>query len=90
MLLRGNIISGEFDQIVNEFSLQKVKHFSVESSIKESQLKILYNYLKEHLDDVDGQIIILYDQMPVHLSQKEISDFINDLEKVLPMYQLKN
>lgn len=52
MLLKGAIISGEFDEHVNEFSLQKVKHFNIESTIKESQLKSLYDYLKKHQDDI--------------------------------------
>jgi hypothetical protein len=46
MLLTGNIISGEFDELMNEFSLQKVKHFTTESIIKERQLKSLNDYLK--------------------------------------------
>lgn len=36
MLLTGNIISGEFDEVMNEFSIQRVKHFTTESTIKES------------------------------------------------------
>ncbi|AXI10940.1 hypothetical protein CV093_20760 [Oceanobacillus sp. 143] len=88
MLLTGNIISGEFNEHMNEFSLQKVKHFTTESIIKESQLKSLYDYLKKHRDDIDGQIITLYDQMLIRLSQEEINLFINDLEKVQSMYRL--
>lgn len=86
MLLEGNIISGEFDKIMNEFSLQKVKHLTTESTIKESQLKSLYDYLKKHRNDKDGQIITLYDQIPMRLSQEEIDLFISDLEKVQKMY----
>jgi len=86
MLLKGNIISGEFDEVLNEFSLQKVKHFDVESTIKESQAKILCDFLKEHQNDRDGQIITLYDQMPVRLSQEEVSLFVSDLEKIQSMY----
>ena len=87
MLLTGNIISGEFDELMNEFSLQKVKHFTTESTIKESQLERLYYYLKQHQHDIDGQIITLYDQMPIRLSQEEINLFISDLEKVQSMYR---
>lgn len=86
MLLKGNIIAGEFDELMNEFSVQKVKHFTTETNIKEKQLKSLYDYLKKHRDDTDGQIITLYDQMPVRLSQEEINLFISDLEKVQLMY----
>jgi hypothetical protein len=87
MLLTGNIISGEFDELMNEFSLQKVKHFTTESIIKERQLKSLNDYLKKHRNDTDGQIITLYDQMPIRLSQEEINLFISDLEKVQLMYR---
>lgn len=87
MLLTGNIISGEFDELMNEFSLHKVKYFTTESTIKESQLKSLYDYLKKHRNDIDGQIITLYDQMPIRLSQEEINLFISDLEKVQLMYR---
>lgn len=87
MLLTGNIISGEFDELVNEFSIQKVKHFTTESSIRENQLKSLYDYLKKHQNDTDGQIITLYDQMPIQLSQEEVNLFIRDLEKIQSMYR---
>ncbi|AZU61926.1 hypothetical protein [Neobacillus mesonae] len=87
MLLTGNIISGEFDELMNEFSLQKVKHFTTESTIKEKQLKNINDYLKKHRNDIDGQIITLYDQMPIRLSQEEINLLISDLEKVQLMYR---
>ena len=87
MLLTGSIISGQFDELMNEFSLQKVKHFTTESTIKQSQLKSLYDYLKKHRNDIDGQIITLYDQLPIRLSQEEINLFISDLEKVQLMYR---
>lgn len=86
MLLTGNIISGEFDEAVNEFSIQQVKHFTTESSIKENQLQSLYHYLIKHRDDTYGQIITLYDQMPIRLSQKEVNLFIRDLEEIQAMY----
>ncbi len=87
MLLMGDIISGEFDEHMNEFSLRKVKYFTTESTIRESQLKSLFDYLKKHRNDTDGQIITLYDQMPIRLSQEEINLFISDLEKVQMLYR---
>lgn len=86
MLLEGNIISGEFDENVNEFSIQRVKYFTTESTVKEGQLNALYQYLKEHQDEMDGQIITLYDQMPVRLSQKEIKLLLEDIEKIKTLY----
>jgi hypothetical protein len=86
MFLEGSIISGEFDEQMNEFSLQTVKHLSTQSTIKENQLKILYQYLQEHEGDKDGQVITLYDQMPIQLSPEEIKHLLSDLEKVGTMY----
>ncbi|WP_088102083.1 hypothetical protein [Halalkalibacter urbisdiaboli] len=86
MIINGAVISGEFDQPSNEFSLQKIKHFYTESTLKENQVNTLYEYLTKHKDDVDGQVITLYDQMPIHLSQSEIIQIIADLEKIRTLY----
>lgn len=86
MQVNGSIFSGEFDEALNEFSLQKVKYFEVETTINEGQLAKLYEYLKHHQMDSSGQILTLYDQMPLRLSQEEISLLLNDLEKIQSMY----
>lgn len=86
MRLEGNIISGEFDGDTKEFSLQQVKHLTVESAIKESQLKIIYDYLKKHENDRDGQVLTLYDQVLIPLNHEEINLLIQDLDKIQSMY----
>lgn len=86
ILINGRIISGDFDESLNEFYLQTVKTFSTESVLKKNQLTDLYNYLKKHEDESGGQVITLYDQMPVLLSKAEIEKLLQDLEKVLSMY----
>lgn len=86
MFMQGTIIAGEFDSSMNEFSLQKVKSFNTVSVLKENQINNIYNYLKKHQHEKDGQIITLYDQMPVRLSQNEINQLISDIEKVMSMY----
>ncbi|MCM2534849.1 hypothetical protein NDK43_24030 [Neobacillus pocheonensis] len=86
MFLQGTIIAGEFDSSMNEFSLQKVKNFNTETVLKESQINNIYHYLKEHQHEDDGQVITLYDQMPIRISQKEINQLICDLERVMSMY----
>lgn len=86
MLLSGEIISGEFDGNANEFSIQKVKHFTTQTTINEKQLKSLYHYLKKHQDDTEGHVITLYDQLPIRLNREEISLLAGDLEKVQEMY----
>ncbi|RSD26074.1 hypothetical protein EJA10_14680 [Mesobacillus subterraneus] len=86
MFMQGTIIAGEFDSSMNEFSLQKVKNLNTESVLKENQLNNIYHYLKKHQHEIDGQIITLYDQMPLHLTQNEINELICDLERVMSMY----
>lgn len=86
MFMQGTIIAGEFDTSMNEFSLQKVKNLNTESVLKENQLNNIYHYLKKHQHEDDGQIITLYDQMPLHLTQNEINELICDLERVMSMY----
>ncbi|MDZ5471310.1 hypothetical protein SM124_06075 [Bacillus sp. 31A1R] len=87
MLLEGRIISGEFDEEMNEFSLQRVKNMSLESTIRENQLMALYEYLKKHQKDTDGQVITLYDQLPLRLSQEEIQLLMRDLDQLRSLYQ---
>ena len=86
MFVEGKIISGEFDHAINEFSLQRVKSFETQSIFKECQMDSVYNYLKKHENDPDGQIITLYDQMPVRLTQSEINQLLSDLERVKSLY----
>ncbi|MCG7315421.1 hypothetical protein MHL30_20265 [Priestia flexa] len=86
MFVKGNIIAGEFDSTINEFSLQKVKNFETESVLNEDQLNNIYHYLKKHQHEEDGQIITLYDQMLVCLAQNEVNQLIVDLEKVMSLY----
>ncbi|MED4018464.1 hypothetical protein [Sutcliffiella cohnii] len=86
MLVKGNIIAGEFDPTINEFSIQKVKNFETESVLNEDQLNNIYHYLKTHQHEEDGQIITLYDQMLVRLTPNEVNQLIVDLEKVMTLY----
>ncbi|WP_163536191.1 hypothetical protein [Gracilibacillus sp. YIM 98692] len=86
MELSGKIISGHFDQPNNEFSLQRVKHFYTESTLKKSQIDSLYEYLDKHKHQDDGQIITLYDQLPFHLSQEEVMELIGDLNEIKSLY----
>lgn len=86
MQLQGQLITGEFDEGSNEFSLQTLKHFSLETTINEIQFHKLYDYLKKHEEDPDGQIITLYDQLPFRLTQKELHLLLSDLEQVQALY----
>jgi len=86
MFVKGNIIAGEFDSTINEFSLQKVKNFETESVLNENQLNNIYHYLIKNQQEEDGQIIPLYDQMLVRLAQNEVNQLIVDLEKVMSLY----
>ncbi|MGP4108508.1 hypothetical protein [Virgibacillus sp. L01] len=86
MILNGNIISGEFDNITNAFVLQKVKHFTTQSTIKENQLNDLSEYLNKHKHETGGQVLTMYDQMLVPLNQGEIIDFLEDLDQIKALY----
>ncbi|WP_409288264.1 hypothetical protein [Peribacillus sp. SCS-37] len=86
MYLDGQIISGEFNNETQEFSLQKVKHLYTETTLKEKQINELYSYLKLHEGETDGQIITLYDQMLVRLSPQEIGILLEELEILQRLY----
>jgi hypothetical protein len=86
MFVQGTIIAGEFDSTMNEFSIQKVKDFETESILNVNQINNVYHYLKKHQDEEDGQIITLYDQMPVRLAQNEVNQLISDIERVMSMF----
>ncbi|MCT8138432.1 hypothetical protein H1D32_12165 [Anaerobacillus sp. CMMVII] len=87
MKINGNIISGEFDEQMNEFSLESVKHFLTTSTLRKNQLDSLYDYLNKHKDEADGQVLTLYDQLPVRLNQEETNQLLADLDKIKTYYQ---
>jgi hypothetical protein len=84
---KGSIISGEYDCQAEEFILQQVKHFSTVSTLNSNQVNQLYNYLYNHKDETDGQVLTMNDQMLVPLSQAEIKQLIEDLEQIRSMYK---
>lgn len=85
--LQGNIITGVFDAEASAFEIQKVKSFSTQSVLNKNQCETLYNYLSLHEDDEGGQIITLYDQMPLMLTRQEICSLKKDLENIKKLYQ---
>jgi hypothetical protein len=87
MKLSGSIISGEFDEFMNEFSIEQVKTFYTKSTLTENQLDAIYDYLHKHKDEGDGQILTLYDQLPVRLTQEETNQLLEDLNKIKTFYQ---
>jgi hypothetical protein len=84
--INGQIISGEFDSQLNEFILQKVKNQTTESILKENQFSRLYRYLKNQEGSAGYQIITLYDQMLIPLSQEDIKALLSDLEQIQHLY----
>jgi hypothetical protein len=58
------IISGEYDNETNVFTIQKLKQFFIESVLQPHQLQHLSDYLKNQQNEKEGQLLILYDQMP--------------------------
>ncbi len=87
MDVNGKIIRGEFDRINDEFVLNQVKHFTTQSTLNKDQLDTIYDYLNNHKDEEDGQILTLNEQMLVRLSQEESSQFIEDLNQIRELYQ---
>lgn len=65
--IEGRIISGEYDNEMNVFTIRKLKQFFVESVLQPHQLQQLSAYLKNQQNEEKGQILVLYDQMPVKL-----------------------
>ena len=86
MRLDGNIISGEYDETSNEFSLQQVKQLTTDTTLNTKQVQALYDYLQKCRHETDGQVITLYDQVPLYIDSKEIELLLNDLEKVKGLY----
>ncbi|WP_100399067.1 hypothetical protein [Bacillus sp. FJAT-44742] len=86
MKIQGNIIAGEFDEKMNEFTLQEIKYFATQSTLRINQFNTLYEYLCKHQNESDRQVLTLYDQMPVYLTKKEIRQLIEDLRTIKPLY----
>ncbi len=87
MDFKGDILSGEFDSSANEFSVRQVKSLSTESTLNEEKFQQLLSYLKEHKDDQDGQIITLYDSIPIRLSHDEVEQLLKELEQIGSQFQ---
>ncbi|MCY8235529.1 hypothetical protein HPB58_09925 [Priestia filamentosa] len=85
--IEGQMISGDFDEEINTFSLKSIKNFQTATSLKENQLKDIYHYLKQHEHEKDGQIISFYDQMLVPLSQEEVKVLLDDIMRVQLLYR---
>jgi hypothetical protein len=83
--IKGDILSGEFDEADNVFTLQTIKSFQTETTLKKSQLESLYGYLENHKDE-DGQVISLFDQLLIRLSQEEVKTLLADLENISKIY----
>ncbi|MBM7663466.1 hypothetical protein JOC85_004342 [Bacillus mesophilus] len=84
--IQGSIISGDFDENSNQFYIQQLKGFETGSVLTKEQFTKLYLYLKQHEDQPDGQVITLYDQMPVLLTQLQIKQLLKDFEQLQTMY----
>ncbi|WP_163970277.1 hypothetical protein [Oceanobacillus halotolerans] len=80
--VEGNIIAGTFDQLRDEFTVERVKHFTTQSTLNNKQLDAVYNYLDKRKGEVDGQVLTLFDQLPVQLTQEEIHDLLDDLKQI--------
>jgi hypothetical protein len=80
--ISGNIVSGEYDDQTEQFSISMIKHFKTQSILTKNQAIQLLDYLYRHKDEEGGQVITLNDQMPLRISSEEISALILDLERI--------
>jgi hypothetical protein len=83
--IKGDILSGQFDEADNVFTLQSIKNLQTETTLKKNQLESLHGYLENHQDE-DGQVISLFDQLLIRLSQQEVKTLLADLENISRMY----
>ncbi|WP_028782393.1 hypothetical protein [Thalassobacillus devorans] len=86
MNFSGDIIAGAFDQCNDAFILQQVKQLSTSSSLNKDQFDAIYHYLRTNQDDPGGQVLSLNDQMLVRLTQEELQDFIEDLDRIKSIF----
>jgi hypothetical protein len=84
--IKGEILSGEYDHADNVFTLQTIKGFETQTTLKKNQLESLYGYLENHQDE-DGQVISLFDQLLIRLSQEEVKTLLADLNSISRMYE---
>ncbi len=85
----GQLISGDLDLETNEFEWKQFKQLSMESVLTEYQLNKLHDYLNQTNNET-GQVLTLYDQMPIYLKQKDVNQILDDLEKIRSMYTTGN
>ncbi|WBX80426.1 hypothetical protein PD280_00590 [Virgibacillus salarius] len=89
MKFAGQLISGDLDLETNEFEWKQFKQLSMESVLTEYQLNKLHDYLNQTNNET-GQVLTLYDQMPIYLKQKDVNQILDDLEKIRSMYTTGN
>jgi hypothetical protein len=80
--ISGNIISGEYDDETEQFSISMIKQFKTQSILTSHQAIQLLDYLYRHKDEEGGQVITLNDQMPLRISPEEVNALILDLERI--------
>ncbi|AMX83394.1 hypothetical protein GS3922_06700 [Geobacillus subterraneus] len=80
--INGRLITGTYDEQGTAFTIQRFKTFPVESVLRQSELEQLEAYLRRHETEQEGQVVILYDQMPVWLSADEVGQCLADLEAI--------
>ncbi|MCC2251108.1 hypothetical protein JUJ52_14205 [Virgibacillus sp. AGTR] len=89
MKFTGQLISGDLDLETNEFEWKQFKQLSTESVLTEYQLNKLHDYLNQTNNET-GQVLTLYDQMPIYLKQEDVNQILDDLEKIRSMYTTGN
>ncbi|MCM3584362.1 hypothetical protein M3182_01230 [Mesobacillus maritimus] len=83
--VNGTILSGQFDETENVFTLESIKSFYTVTTLNEKQIQNLSSYLEKHQAD-DGQVVSLFDQLLIRLSKEEVKSLLNDLTQIESLY----
>ncbi|MFC0523022.1 hypothetical protein ACFFGV_05365 [Pontibacillus salicampi] len=82
MNINSTILSGEFDETTEELTIERLKHVDTVSVWNRNQLQSVYDYLSSCASDKE-QILTINDQILVRLTQQEIVQLVEEMEKLL-------
>lgn len=78
----GNMMSGHVNED-DEFVLTNIKHLNTTSIFDLDQLEEISQYLQNQKQKGETCTMILNDQLPVPLQPNEVSNLVDEMEKVM-------
>lgn len=82
MNINSTILSGEFDETTEELTIERLKHVDTVSVWNRNQIQSVHDYLSSCVADKE-QILTINDQILVRLTQQEIVQLVEEMEKLL-------